>query len=205
MKLYYCRINEWNNLDGASLLGTLRRQQIAKYQHPKDKLRCLVGGLMLRYAFGDDYESRLKTGSHGKLYFENASTHFNLSHSGDYVVLALAKSPVGIDVEEIGTYAPAIPKKCFTLPEQNWLASHDIPERFYQLWTAKESIMKAVGLGFTMPPASFDVLPIKDGAHAIDGQVWYMRWFALDTYQVCVSAAQDEDYSLLPLTKVDLL
>ncbi len=47
-------------------------------------------------------------------------------------------------------------------------------ERFFRLWTLKESVMKATGLGMNLPPGSFEVLPLAEGKPAtILGRCWY--------------------------------
>ncbi len=44
----------------------------------------------------------------------------------------------------------------------------DKDKRFLLLWTAKESYVKAIGTGFTIPPASFDILPTGEELKKLD-------------------------------------
>ncbi|SOY66755.1 4'-phosphopantetheinyl transferase [Cupriavidus taiwanensis] len=100
---------------------------------------------------------RLRTGSHGKPYVEAAGAPaFNVAHAGDYAWIALAEAgEVGVDIERID---PAlgqaemheIAAHCLTPRERAWLAllpAHARPRAFFTLWTAKEALLKALGLG----------------------------------------------------------
>ena len=76
---------------------------------------------------------------------------FNLSHSGDYAVLAFHRShPVGVDIEHITpTRDPLrLSRRFFSREESDALAALS-PENqldaFYQLWTLKEAYIKARG------------------------------------------------------------
>ena len=77
--------------------------------------------------------------------------HFNLSHSGDCVVLALTRTgPVGVDVESRARAArsDALARHHYAPGEQRELADLPEPERryrFFRLWTLKEACTKALG------------------------------------------------------------
>ena len=50
----------------------------------------------------------------------------------------------------------------------------DPADRFFRLWTWKESVMKATGLGMNLEPGTFDVLPFADGKAArVRDRLWY--------------------------------
>ena len=71
---------------------------------------------------------------------------FNISHSGDYVVLAISKKAIGIDVEIIKNHFDYDPlaEVCFTQNERKLITNL---ENFYTFWTRKEAILKATGEG----------------------------------------------------------
>ena len=49
-----------------------------------------------------------------------------------------------------------------------------MPERFFTLWTLKESLMKAAGLGLQLQPDSFEVLPfLRNEPVFLLGKEWY--------------------------------
>ena len=94
----------------------------------------------------------------GKPYLGSDPTlSFNLSHTRQLVACAIAAgAPVGIDVERAARLADAgaIAGRYFSTFEVASLArcrddAHKL--RFLELWTLKESFVKAVGVGLTMP------------------------------------------------------
>ncbi|MCD6091871.1 MAG: 4'-phosphopantetheinyl transferase superfamily protein, partial [Bacteroidales bacterium] len=85
--------------------------------------------------------------------------HFNISHSGDYVVVAFSDCAVGIDIEKNKGDRLKVAKRFFTKEELEDLFAYSGIEKqidyFYQLWTLKESYMKAIGKGISMSLSSF--------------------------------------------------
>lgn len=75
--------------------------------------------------------------------------HFNLSHSGGKVALAVSDAPVGCDIETLKP-APLVIERKFSAAEREYLSSFFGEERdraFFRLWTAKESYIKMTGEG----------------------------------------------------------
>lgn len=89
---------------------------------------------------------------------------FNISHSGDCIVIALSMKPVGIDVELIKEnfdFDPLIPE-CFHKQEEHLIRSSlNKREAFYVLWTRKEAILKATGEGLLNNLKALDCLPVS--------------------------------------------
>ncbi|MDX8394731.1 MAG: 4'-phosphopantetheinyl transferase superfamily protein [Mariprofundales bacterium] len=82
--------------------------------------------------------------------------HFNLSHSQQYALLAIATIPVGIDIEcqREGSRTInilSLAKRFFTTDEYNWLKNitnnKEQINAFFCLWTRKEALVKANGDG----------------------------------------------------------
>ncbi len=77
---------------------------------------------------------------------------FNVSHAGDYIVVAVDKMPVGVDLEiirEVREMA-AIVQRYFHPDEAAAWAKLEEPlreEAFFVLWSAREAAMKCVGFG----------------------------------------------------------
>ena len=185
MRLYISGIQSFMNLKGLELVTNSRRSRIQAYVQTADKARCLVAGLLLRKVCGVTDDEQLITGANGKLYLKNTGMYFNISHSGDYVVLAVADNEVGVDIEKIEPYNNAVAARCFTERELEWLQTQRTDETFCRLWTAKESVMKASGLGFSLPPETFCVLPMDASAHFIAGANWFLEWLVHDGHVIC--------------------
>jgi 4'-phosphopantetheinyl transferase len=119
------------------------------------------------------------------VYKTGPELHFNLSDSADKVLIAIAKSPVGIDVEIINPkfdYKEILPYN-FNPEEINYIKLDDSLKRFYSLWTRKEAILKATGIGLT------DHLPlihVLNGTNQTDGSLlsteydWQLHSFEPD-------------------------
>jgi 4'-phosphopantetheinyl transferase len=105
-----------------------------------------------------------KKNNHGKPFIKNSSVFFNVSHSGDYCVIALSRrSEIGIDIEVNNTTINklAIIKRFFSIQEQDWIFSQEkerLSELFYRTWTAKEAVCKAIGVGLWSANNMFSVI-----------------------------------------------
>jgi len=78
---------------------------------------------------------------------------FNLSHSGDVTLIAVARdSEVGVDVERI---RPVIEMRTIA---RRWLGRDDIAgeQEFFRAWTRHEAMVKALGVGLSGAAESFD-------------------------------------------------
>ena len=94
-----------------------------------------------------------------------APVSFNVSHSGKHGMIAIASTGrLGIDVEEISDRSDldGIIEMAFGPAEKAELALMHGSRRlqlFYKLWTIKESLIKAVGMGLSMDMSRFEVPP----------------------------------------------
>ena len=152
-------------LDLESIVSEDRRKRIERYRFDKDKMRCLIAEMLLRYALAMQYgiDSTgidIRYEKNGKPFLVGCNVRFNLSHSGDWVVCALGDSEIGIDVEEVRTIDFSVVYRRFSESEIHFLDSitgDDKPEKFYKMWTLKESYVKYNGLGLRCPFESFSV------------------------------------------------
>lgn len=189
-----------------------RLERAQRYRFHEDKVRCLMAEDLLKYALKkqglanyDEICQHIGLNDVGKPVFANQRLgYFNLSHSGEWVVCALDNQTVGIDVERfrkpLDAHEPKDLKvmKLFSEAEQAYIKkadANDRPARFYQLWTLKESYLKALGVGLSQPLNSFTI-NIIDEHHAnliIDEQVqagWYFYYFDVDANHVCAICAK---------------
>jgi 4'-phosphopantetheinyl transferase len=210
MKIYVSNIRPQMALSGIELVTESRKKRIGAYIRAGDKARCLTAGLLLRQFCGVTDDSQLYYGENGKPYLKypivpspgvanelpDALRFFNISHSGDYAALAVSDREVGIDIEKTALYSEAAAARCFSPEEREWMNSQD--GSFSRIWTAKESLMKAIGTGFSLSPSSFCVLPIDSSAHEILGRRWFFDWHTFDGYIICrVIEDKDEETEIV--------
>ncbi len=88
--------------------------------------------------------------------------HFSLARAGDRGVIAVAAAPVGVDLEPYE--APAdmerLALEVMTPAERTALAQANPAARagrLHALWTNKEAVLKALGLGFRIDPRGVEV------------------------------------------------
>ena len=76
--------------------------------------------------------------------------HFNISHTDHLAVLAIDTQLVGIDIEKVSTARMAVADRFFGTNEKEMLKNCPKGKRdslFFELWTARESFVKAIGIG----------------------------------------------------------
>ena len=106
-------------------------------------------------------------GEYGKPYLRDyPDTNFNISHTKDAIVCAMADKPVGVDVESVKPFNKRIVERFFTQNEQDYIfvSKEGQDERFAEIWTKKESYIKCSGKGMAIPFESFDVLSFKEAS-----------------------------------------
>jgi 4'-phosphopantetheinyl transferase len=132
-----------------------RARKILKLARDMDRLRSLAAGVLLEEALGTRKALSVLPGKHGKPYVEGGP-HFNISHSGDYVLLAVDDAPVGIDIERWadGDYT-VLAEAAFHEDECVLLASNPSARIFFDHWTLKESYVKMLGTGLSTDTKSF--------------------------------------------------
>lgn len=146
-----------------------RRAQASRFIHLADAYRSVLGEVLTRVKL-----SKLTGLGHGEITFtrnkygkpaltHDADVQFNVSHSGDWIALiAGGKDEIGVDVEKIAPIDLQIAERFFSPQENTYLAAQPADQQlntFYRLWTLKESYIKAIGMGLSMPLSSFAILP----------------------------------------------
>ena len=211
-EIYIGSIHQFKTLNGIELVTKTRGERIHRYLRTEDKARCLLAGLLLRQICGVTDDCQLIYNENDKPYLKSSDTYFNISHSGDYVVLATANREVGVDVEKVipcsdeAAACCSEAARCFTPQELEWIQHEGFrgsrDEAFYRLWTAKESVMKASGLGFSLSPETFCVLPLDSSAHYIAGKSWFLNWLYYDGHVICCAVEgeiNDKPWEIKPV------
>ena len=105
-----------------------------------------------------------------------APLHFNVSHSGDNGMLAISPDhQIGIDIEEIDQVFrfDAIIESTFSPDERAAVSAAEkdcFVRAFFEIWTLKEAIVKATGVGLSANLQDIEMPPAMRGG-AVTGQV----------------------------------
>lgn len=145
------------------------------YRHRQTAIQRIAGeslvGLHLRKTRRTEIKNlHINKEEHGKPYIEALPDyHFNISHSGKYVIAAFSSQPIGIDIERRGRTRMNVaqrffhPEECSLLQQ---LSEEERKERLTDYWAVKESFLKYLGTGLTRSLSSFQVL-FKNGEVAL--------------------------------------
>ncbi len=129
--------------------------------------------------------------------------YFNLSHSGEYVVLAVSDSPVGVDVEHKSKSYEILAKRCFCEEEykdiQAAITEEERKHRFLEYWTMKEAYIKCIGEGMRIPMNSFQIQRGAEGLSSVlEENMCFKTWFLGGRYcvSVCCSVLESMEKHL---------
>ena len=151
-----------------STLSVDEKERAARFHFEVDKNRYIVSHgslrkILGRYLHQNPAELTFSVSQYGKPALVNSTLEFNLSHSGDFALIAVTQGrKIGVDVERIrqGISSHVIAQQYFSKAEVAELQSLPIEQReaaFFICWTRKEAYIKAQGLGLALPLESFDV------------------------------------------------
>jgi 4'-phosphopantetheinyl transferase len=156
----------------SKILSPDERQRAERFHFQADRERHVVGRGLARILLGhllgigaDEIQFRYNDfGKPSLVPAQNiADFQFNLSHSGDLILLAVtAGRAIGVDVEQIrqDTEVDAVAARFFSPRENVDLASVFPAQRrdaFFSCWSRKEAFIKATGAGLFRCLHGFDV------------------------------------------------
>ena len=187
-----------------SLTGLLSAEELKKAERLKNeqaRQMCVVarGGLrVLMGAYTKQDPSQVMFGQQfgGKPTLESGEMSFNLSHSGDWVVWAFAASgEVGVDLEQVRAHVSyaRVAQRYFQPAEQQALADAvDASRLFFDIWAAKEALVKASGKGVFAAMNEVE-LPLMAGVVPDETVVgdWYLRRVEAGSMYACALASDE--------------
>lgn len=171
VQLNYANINMledlWLRRQISTWLSPSELQRLAQFGQPQQADQYLLARGMLRYQLSQHYPEylpqqwQLTVDTQGKPHlgplFSHLNIHFNLSHSEDMVVVVISDAgAAGVDIESVSrsVFSLALAERYFADSEVRLLQSLPVQQqaqRIVQLWTLKESFLKAEGLGLRVP------------------------------------------------------
>ena len=130
------------------------RDRLCRLPLKQDKINSVVGCVMrkliIKKLYGINFiDQNIAFGEKGKPYLMNHDNiHFNVSHSGEYVVCAVHSKPIGVDIQEIVQFNDKIARYMFTNEEYNSIKTcEDKDVKFTRLWSEYEAKCKLIGCG----------------------------------------------------------
>jgi 4'-phosphopantetheinyl transferase len=143
----------------------VRDEDRCRFQIARAATRCLLGRYLDLPAtkVGIELDPRGKPQLDAATLPPGRSVHFNVSHSGGWILAAFAHAfPVGIDIESVRATAATEEmikhlmsdrerERLRALPQDRQIAG------FFHCWSSKEALLKGLGVGVTVPLRAIEV------------------------------------------------
>lgn len=155
------------------LLDPGERSRASMFRAERDRRRFVVARAALRsilgeYAGLEPHRVKLTVRDGGKPILGDCArtvVHFNLSHSGDLALCAIADREVGVDLEQLRCHddMQRVARHFFSAVEVRTLESLSGIARthfFFRTWVRKEAYLKASGDGLARDTTGFSVTEI---------------------------------------------
>ena len=199
------------NLIPENILSNDEILKASRFLHPKDRdsfisRRTALRILLSRYTDIPASEIEFIAGKNKKpeLRSESNKIRFNVSHSGELILIAISDTEIGIDIERIETgfnYSD-IAKHSFSEQEISRIEqAADSRDLFFKLWTRKEALAKASSKGLD---DDLKDIPCLDGWHSIDDKLiglnstWQLNSFGIDhEYAGSIACLADQKLNYL--------
>jgi 4'-phosphopantetheinyl transferase len=199
------------------LLDEVERGRYAGYRREADKLRFLTGRALIRGVVSASLgvapadvaldSSCFECGKpHGKPKVVGSTLEVSISHSGDWVALAITEgAPIGVDVEEVrDAEVDGLAGICFS-PEElvtfKGVPNADRQGAFFTYWARKEAVIKATGKGMWVVMNKLTLTGHDEPPRVVDSQASevdtaVVRMADLDrgaAYRACMAVFADTE------------
>lgn len=192
-----------------SLLSRSERIQAGRLKQARDRERLLETHCAVRSILGlqlgvSPRSLEFDTTPSGKPLLAKPvqDIEFNLSHSGPYALIAVAKNrSVGADIEILRTindlsqvaFQVATPREAWLLRQ---LPANQVHSAFFDLWTRKEALLKALGKGFRIDAREVEVGIGRDRSYVnFDSQTWTIESLSIGSDARAAVAIEGKFYA----------
>lgn len=172
VQLHSLRVPEREVSRLASLLSREERERAGRYRCAQDRHRFVARRGRLREVLGGKLavpaaSLALDGGRFEKPRLAGTQLRFSVSHSADLMMLAIADVEVGCDIERLDLsfdWQSVSPTICADaeLSRLGRLSSTAARQQFFDWWTQKEAVVKAIGDGLAYPVRSIDLTGPRD-------------------------------------------
>ena len=207
-----------------SMLSDSEHQRMLQFRKPESQRRFLIARGALRlllaalhpglssadlaFVFNDFGKPALRPNP--------LNIHFNVSHSGNMIVIAIARRECGIDIEKLDASHNVGELAAFYFhPHEHALLLHAPDEaaqlkHFYALWTLKEAFIKAEGKGMAIAGDSFYFSDIDSAQPQVtitaNSQASGRRWHFCqqlfgDDFSMALAVAKNDEPELSVMCK----
>ena len=125
------------------LPALMLNQAMTSFKSQTRQKEWLCTRLLLKFIEGDN--ATIEYSSNGAPILLHSDKHISISHSGDFVAIALSTQQVGLDVQVINDKPLRLKSRFLSHREMTLLKSDEDVEGAVKLWCAKEAVYKLQG------------------------------------------------------------
>lgn len=179
-----------NSIDQLKSGITPRYQKLCdRMKSQNSKAQELLCGILLRDYLNITQDNQLVIGEHGKPDLASNDMHFSLSHSKDYVVLAISPHPVGVDIEQVKKGNMKVARRAFP---SSWVRNLEemeegtaaFIETFAYYWTLYEACIKQLGCGFSEDVSEATILMLADNSYTKSFDGYAVSVVSSDSFEI---------------------
>lgn len=118
--------------------------------------------------------------------------YFNISHSHGVIVFIVDKSPIGIDIEKIKKVEDDLIDYISNEEEKLYIKDE---KTFFEIWTNKEALLKAIGTGISSNIKDIPSLPLNS-KRSYQDKIYSNKTITFEDYVITVSREDEEEFEL---------
>ena len=169
-----------------SKVNDAQKEKAYKFKNEVDQIRSLASSCLINSLSKEP----LLFNDTGKPFFEKGP-FFNVSHSGQYIVMAVSSREIGVDIEECIEKDMSSLIRIFNEAEAKMIKEH---ADFYYLWGAKESLIKCIGSSINKIK-EIPSLPLN-GIKTYKGKDYQCKSFVYDKHIVSLTRESKEEFEV---------
>ena len=178
-----------------SILDKERKEKAEKYLNEKDRLLSYGSGYLIKKYLP---KGEIKEKENKKPYLENGP-YFNISHSGEFAVLAICEScDIGVDIEQVNEKKINAIK--FTLNEDEKKINN--VNDLFRMWSNKESLIKCMSSNLN-DIRKLNGLPLE-GYRSVNSEDYYTKSVIYEGYSLSVTLHTKADFEIV-INRIDSL
>lgn len=161
VKLIICDTEgvSWEKAENLPFITLEDKKSAAEHKDERKRVARIVSAYLKR-----KYVGEWETTENGKPVAKGK--FFNVSHCENAVVIAIADGDIGVDAEKVRTVNESLIK--YVASEEEYVGIYSDRE-FFEVWTLKESLVKAQGDGIREDVKTIPAFP-KDGVKTYKGE-----------------------------------
>ena len=163
-----------------------QKEKALKFKNEKDQIRSMISSSLINSLSNEE----ILFNEMGKPYYQNGP-FFNVSHSGQFVIMAVSNKEIGVDIEENNNSDMSPLIKIFNEAEVKLIKEH---ADFYYLWCAKESLIKCMGSSINKVK-EVPSLPLN-GLKTFKGKDYQCQTFIYEKHIVSITREGNEEFTV---------